>query len=73
MLKIEFSTAEIEALNYERFHHTHPRVQLKMEAVYLKSQQLPHARRRVGLRQAGKGSLAQPLHCPQWPAQDRIV
>jgi transposase len=42
MLKIEFSTAEIEALHYERFHHLHPRVQLKMEAVYLKSQQLPH-------------------------------
>lgn len=42
MLKVEFSTAEIEALHYERFHHPHPRVQLKMEAVYLKSQQLPH-------------------------------
>lgn len=42
MLKIEFSTAAIEALHYERFHHPHPRVQLKMEAVYLKSQQLPH-------------------------------
>lgn len=42
MLKIEFSTEEIEALHYERFHHPHPRVQLKMEAVYLKSQKLPH-------------------------------
>ena len=42
MLKIEFSTDEIEALHYERFHHPHPRVQMKMEAVYLKSQKLPH-------------------------------
>ncbi len=29
MLKIEFSTEEIEALHYERFHHPHPRVQMK--------------------------------------------
>lgn len=42
MLKIEFSTAEIKALHYERFHHPHPRVQMKMEVVYFKSQQLPH-------------------------------
>jgi len=42
MLKLEFSTEEIAALHYERFHHPHPRVQLRMEAVYLKSQQLPH-------------------------------
>ena len=42
MLKLEVSTAEREALHYERFHHPHPRVQRKMEAVYLKSQQLPH-------------------------------
>lgn len=42
MLKLEFSTAEIKALHYQRFHHPHPRVQLKMEAVYFKSRQLPH-------------------------------
>lgn len=42
MLNIEFSTAEIKALHYERFHHPHPRVRMKMEAVYLKSQQLSH-------------------------------
>lgn len=42
MLKLEFSTAEIKALHYQRFHHPHPRVQMKMEAVYFKSQQLPH-------------------------------
>lgn len=38
MDQVEFSTAEREALQYWRFHHPHPRVQLKMEALYLKSQ-----------------------------------
>ena len=42
MLRIKFSTEGIEALHYERFHHPHPRVQLKMEAVYLKSKKLQH-------------------------------
>ena len=42
MIKIEFSDKEIEALNYERFHHPHPHVQLKMEVVYLKSQGVEH-------------------------------
>jgi hypothetical protein len=40
MLKIEFSEADVKALRYERYHHPHPRVQRKMEAVYLKSQRL---------------------------------
>ncbi|MCA1604368.1 MAG: IS630 family transposase [Acidobacteria bacterium] len=40
MIKLEFTTAEREALQYWRFHHPHPRVQLKMEALYLKSQGL---------------------------------
>ena len=40
MDKIEFTTTEREALHYWRFHHPHPRVQLKMEALSLKSQGL---------------------------------
>jgi hypothetical protein len=40
MLKIEFSEADVKALHYEHYHHPHPRVQRKMEAVYLKSQRL---------------------------------
>jgi len=40
MDKIEFTTTEREALHYWRFHHPHPRVQLKMEVLYLKSQGL---------------------------------
>ena len=30
MLKIEFTTADIEALRHWRFHHPHPKVQLKI-------------------------------------------
>jgi transposase len=42
MIRIEFSTAEIEKLHYERYHHPHPKVQQRMEVLYLKSQGLPH-------------------------------
>ena len=40
MKQIEFTTAEREMLHYWRFHHPHPRVQRKMEGLYLKSQGL---------------------------------
>lgn len=40
MDKMEFTTTEREALRYWRFHHPHPRVQRKMEALYLQSQGL---------------------------------
>ena len=42
MTRIEFTVEEIEKLRYESFHHPHPRVQLKMEALLLKSQGVPH-------------------------------
>jgi transposase len=42
MIHIDFTPTDIDALHHERFHHPHPRVQLKMEAVYLKSQGLAH-------------------------------
>ena len=42
MISIDFTSEQIEALHHERFRHPHPRVQEKMEAVYLKSQGLPH-------------------------------
>lgn len=38
MLKITFTEAEIDALRYWRFHHPDPRVQVRMEALYLRSQ-----------------------------------
>lgn len=42
MIKINFTETEKEKLHHERYYHPHPRVQQKMEAVYLKSQGLPH-------------------------------
>lgn len=42
LIQISFTAAEIAQLHYERFHHPHPRVQRKMEALYLKSQGYPH-------------------------------
>ncbi len=42
MIHIDFTTQVIDDLHHHRFDHTHPRVQLKMEAVYLKSQGRPH-------------------------------
>ena len=44
MLQLEFSEADKRALNHERYHHPHPRVQQRMEALWLKSQGLPHQR-----------------------------
>jgi hypothetical protein len=42
MIHIDFTPEQIDALHHERFHHPHPRVQQKIEAVYLKSQGLLH-------------------------------
>lgn len=36
MIKIELTDAEKQALNYERYHHPHPRVPIKMETLGLK-------------------------------------
>ena len=40
MIEVEFTEEEIKQLHYLRFNHPHPRVQLKMEVLYLKSQGL---------------------------------
>jgi len=42
MIKIEFTEEELKALDYERYHHPHPRVQRRMEALWLKSQNISH-------------------------------
>lgn len=44
MIKIEFTEEEKKILNCERYHHPHPRVQRKMEALWLKSQGESHQR-----------------------------
>jgi len=38
MRKLPFSAADIEAVRYWRFHHPDPRVQVRLEALYLRSQ-----------------------------------
>jgi hypothetical protein len=40
--RLTFSEADKQALHYERYHHPHPHVQQRMEALWLKSQDLPH-------------------------------
>src|ERR1700674_5001178 len=52
MRAFTFSTEEIEAIRHERYHHPHPRVQRKMEVLWLKSQGLTHA------------EIANPAHVP---------
>ncbi len=42
MITIEFSEADIEALDHERFNHPHPKVRRKMDALYLKAKGLKH-------------------------------
>lgn len=42
MIQITFSKEEREYLNYERYHHPHPRVQKKMEVLWLKSLNYRH-------------------------------
>jgi transposase len=42
MISIEFTQEEIDALEYERYHHPDPKVQKRMEVLYLKSQGLAH-------------------------------
>jgi transposase len=42
MIDLQFTEEEKQALHYERFHHPHPRVQRKMEALWLKSQGESH-------------------------------
>jgi transposase len=39
---VDFTPDDIDRLRYERFHHPHPWVRRKMEALLLKSEGLPH-------------------------------
>jgi hypothetical protein len=42
MIKIEFTEEEKQALDYERYNYPDPRVQRKMNALWLKSQGMSH-------------------------------
>ena len=58
MIKLEFSDADIDALDYERYHHPHPQVQRKMEVLYLKSQGVSHGEIMRLCRIRSRGTLA---------------
>ena len=55
MIHIEFAPETIEQLQHEKRYHPHPRVRQKMEALYLKSQGMPHYQicQLVGIRGPG--------------------
>ena len=40
MINITFRETDIEALRYWRFHHPDPRIQVRLEAIYLRSQRV---------------------------------
>jgi transposase len=44
MIRINFTVEEEQALQYERFHYPDPRIQVKMEVLWLKSQGFGHTR-----------------------------
>jgi len=57
MIRLAFSESDISALAYERYHHPHPHVQRKMEALYLKIQGLSHQKIRRLCRIRSKTTL----------------
>ncbi len=42
MRHFTFTTDDLAAIRHDRYHHPHPRVQQKMEVLWLKSQRLTH-------------------------------
>src|SRR6266480_356579 len=40
MIRLSFSEEEVKELDYQRYHHPHPRVQKKMEVLLLKARGL---------------------------------
>ena len=42
MRRFTFSPEDLDAIRHERYHHPHPRVQQKMEVLWLKSQGFTH-------------------------------
>ena len=44
MIRIDFTAEEQQAFQYERFHYPDPRIQVKMEVLWLKSQGFSHTR-----------------------------
>jgi len=47
MIKLEFSEDDKQELYHDRYHHPHPRVQLKIEVLWLKSLGYSHFEAKV--------------------------
>ena len=62
MIKISFTPEDIEHLNYERYHHPHPKVQQRMQALYLKSQNFNHQHIMLVCDITSRTTLCQWLH-----------
>jgi transposase len=84
MLKIAFSEEDIEALRYWRFQHPDPRVQVRMEALYLRSQGIANREilRLCGLSKASfhrylraymRGGLEELKHIQHYRPQSKLV
>ena len=54
MIHITFRETDMEALRYWRFHHPDPRIQVRMEAIYVRSQRVANGDipRRCGIANA---------------------
>src|SRR5260370_39914467 len=83
MRRFTFTPEVRDALRHERYHHPHPRVQQKMEVVWLKSQGLAHediarlarvSRRSVQryLDDFAQGGLER-LRRPAWPGKPNAL
>lgn len=72
IIRLDFTQAEIDALDYERYHHPHPQVQRKMEVVYLKSQGLSHQEIRRLCRLKSKTTLVKYLRDYQEGGIERL-
>jgi transposase len=64
MITIQFTEDEIQVLERERHSYPHPRIQKKMEAVYLKSMQVTHGEI-CRLCRISRPTLAKYLHAYQ--------
>ena len=42
MIRIEFSQQDVKKLDHDRYHHPNPKIQKKMEVLYLKAKGISH-------------------------------
>jgi len=79
MRRFTFTSEDLDSIRHERYHHPHPRVQQKMEVLWLKSQGFTHqdiarladvSRRSVQryLDEFAEGGLER-VRCLPWPGK----